>query len=277
MHSLLVMAVTFFQLSTAYISHLRPLRLSSNMLSTMRDVVSIAQETHPPDDSEEPLERPSPKRKKLRQHVNPLAAQHQTPVKLADDWVVSSFANPALPFVIDVGCAKGGWPLQFAQSNPHLNVLGLEIREPCVAYALRRKAYWKVPNVHFLSLNANVDLNRIFMDIKRTSDVDLVTIQFPDPHFKARHKKRRVVNESFVSCIAENLSPEKRVFIQSDILEVSEHMVECFSDNPRFLPCEGYDSKAMHVNLNPTGILTEREIATLAKPGDVYRMLFKRI
>ena len=255
MHSLLVMAVTFFHLSTAYISHLRPLRLPPNMLSTMRNVVSIAQETHPPDDSEEPLERSSPKRKKLRQHVNPLAAQHQTPVKLADDWLVSSFANPALPFVIDVGCAKGGWPLQFAQSNPHLNVLGLEIREPCVAYALRRKAYWKVPNVHFLSLNANVDLNRVFVDIKRISDVDLVTIQFPDPHFKARHKKRRVVNENFVSCIAEHLSPEKRVFIQSDILEVSEHMVECFSDSPSFLPCEGYDSKAMHVNLNPTGIL----------------------
>ena len=250
----------------------RQVRCSS---SSVDEISSAEEEVVEESDGSRPSS--SRRRKKLRQHVNPLAAQHQAPIRLDDNWVASSFSNPHLPFVIDVGCAKGGWPLQFAQSNPQTNVLGLEIRQPCVEYALRRKQHWNVTNVHFLGLNANIDLSRILQDVKKFADVDMVTIQFPDPHFKARHKKRRVVNDEFVNCLAENLSTQKNVFLQSDILELTEYMVECFSNHPHFTPCEGYDGTALHLNVNPTGILTEREIATLAKPQDVYRMMFRRI
>jgi tRNA (guanine-N7-)-methyltransferase len=211
---------------------------------------------------------------KVRQHVNPLAAQHQIPIKLSDNWIQESFANPTLPFIIDIGCAKGGWPLSYAKAFPNTNILGLEIRRPCVEYSLRRKAFWQLTNVHFLSLNANVDLDRIFSDIRKTSDVDMVLIQFPDPHFKAKHKKRRVVNDELVECIGKNLAPSKKLFIQTDIKEMAEHMVESFSANAKFAAVDAYSTTDLTANANPTPILTERETATLKKGDPVYRMLY---
>jgi tRNA (guanine-N7-)-methyltransferase len=58
--------------------------------------------------------------------------------------------------------------------------------------------------------------------------VELVTIQFPDPHFKTRHHKRRVVQSALVRAVAEGLTPGARVFCQSDVLEVSEDMRDKF-------------------------------------------------
>jgi tRNA (guanine-N7-)-methyltransferase len=44
-----------------------------------------------------------------------------------------------------------------------------------------------------------------------------VTIQFPDPWFKKKHAKRRMVNEEVVETIARHLAPGGQVFVQTDI------------------------------------------------------------
>lgn len=138
---------------------------------------------------------------KVRQHVNPLAAQYLVPITLDKDWISKAYTRPTQPFIIDIGCAKGGWPIKYCQTYPDTNVLGLEIRRPVVDYCLARKAYWGLNNVHFLSMNANVDLERIMANIGEISSVEMVMIQFPDPHFKSRNKKRRVVNADLVDTI----------------------------------------------------------------------------
>lgn len=46
-------------------------------------------------------------------------------------------------------------------------------------------------------------------------------LQFPDPHFKRKHRKRRVVQEQLVRELAQLLRPGGRVFVQSDVEEVS--------------------------------------------------------
>lgn len=227
-------------------------------------------------DETEALIRRQSHRIKVRQHVNPLAAAYQQPAKLPEDWIQKAYKDPTLPFIIDIGCAKGGWPLAYAQSSPQVNILGLEIRKPVVEYCLSRKEYWGIPNVHFVATNANVDINTIFDDIKKVSDVEMVTIQFPDPHFKAKHKKRRLVNTEFVASIASNLTPTKRVFLQTDIQELGEYMVEYFGADVSFAPAEGYDATALTENTNPTDTKTEREVATINKGGPVYRMMFVR-
>eukprot|EP00747_Dinoflagellata_sp_TGD_P097723 gnl/TRDRNA2_/TRDRNA2_167219_c1_seq4.p1 gnl/TRDRNA2_/TRDRNA2_167219_c1~~gnl/TRDRNA2_/TRDRNA2_167219_c1_seq4.p1 ORF type:complete len:217 (-),score=37.98 gnl/TRDRNA2_/TRDRNA2_167219_c1_seq4:65-715(-) len=54
-------------------------------------------------------------------------------------WLEDSFAKPALPVVIDIGCAKGSWALKYATQHQELNVLGLEIRADAVQLAMSRK------------------------------------------------------------------------------------------------------------------------------------------
>ena len=66
------------------------------------------------DDDENEVEDPQlhpPKegslRLKVRQHVNPLASTYQKPTEFEENWVQNAFAQPNLPTIVDIGCAKG--------------------------------------------------------------------------------------------------------------------------------------------------------------------------
>lgn len=217
-------------------------------------------------------------RTKVRQHVNPLARKYQEPAPLSSEWMEASFADPKLPMVIDIGCAKGTWALKYATANKETrNVLGLEIRRPIVELALQRKERWALSNVHFIASNANVDLDRVLTDIQsRNVSVEMVTIQFPDPYFKKKQHKRRVVNDDLVNTLAHKLSEGTVLFIQSDVLDVQAWMMQVINRSPFFDAGHGYDPEQLENNETPYTIQTEREIATKNKGLPVYRMLYRR-
>ena len=48
----------------------------------------------------------------------------------------------------------------------------------------------------------------------------ICNLQFPDPHFKKKHKKRRVVQPQLIEAIDRRLAPDGLVFLQSDVMEV---------------------------------------------------------
>ena len=203
--------------------------------------------------------------------------RHQTPVALDPDWVSSSFSDIKKPFIIDVGCAKGSWALHYAAANPDHNVLGLEIRGPMVDLAIERAKESKLSNIRYLACNANVDMYRILEDLtKLSSEIRLVAMQFPDPCFKKKHKKRRLINTLFLNTIAGFLKENSEIFFQSDVDDLSISTVELIESSSYFSPCDGYLSASMLTNPNPTGIPTEREISVLKRNLNVYRMLFRR-
>ena len=72
-----------------------------------------------------------------------------------------------------------------------------------------------------------VSISRMCMYVRQ---IQAVTIQFPDPHFKARHKKRRVVNPDLVNCLAKYLPADTLVFLQSDIQELEVDMISHFQN-----------------------------------------------
>ena len=102
----------------------------------------------------------------------------------------------------------------------------------------------------------------------------MISIQFPDPHFKTKHKKRRVVKEDFVDAVAKTIRIGTKIFLQSDVIDVIEDMVETFAAHPEFTPVEGYSMERLVDNTSPVAVKTEREKATLARELPVYRMLF---
>ena len=215
-------------------------------------------------------------RTKFRQHVNPLASTYQQPIILEDNWLHKNFINPNNSFTIDIGCSKGSWALNMSESLPSNNFLGIEIRRPVVDFANHRKMNRNLQNVHFISTNVNVNIDKILKDINLISSVDLVCIQFPDPHFKKRHKKRRVVDEKLVDTLSIFLPSGCKIFLQSDVFPVIEDMVKSFSDHSDFSPCENYFVDSLCTNISPFHVQTEREISTLRRNLPVYRMLFMK-
>ena len=80
-----------------------------------------------------------------------------------------------------------------------------------------------VDNVHFATCNATVSIGEWIKSYHETSGatVDLVTILHPDPHFKTKHKKRRIVQATMVRQLAREMRPGARVYLQSDVEELT--------------------------------------------------------
>jgi tRNA (guanine-N7-)-methyltransferase len=202
-------------------------------------------------------------RVRVHQHVNPLAPFYRRaaePVNIAE-----IFAKPKQPLHLDVGCARGRFILRMAEAERNWNFLGVEIREPLVEAANKIAEERELSNLHYTFCNAMLWLDKLLSEIP-AGRLQTVTIQFPDPWFKKKHAKRRMVNEEMVDTIARHLVPQGRIFVQTDIEFLAEEMFELFRTSTAF--------KEMKIKENPFLIKTEREKAVEDKGLDVYRALF---
>lgn len=207
---------------------------------------------------------------RVRQHVNPLSQKYQTPIQ-PPDWS-QVYAAPTQPLLLDIGCARGSFLLEMATQQPDWNFLGLEIREPLVTRANEACQEAGLTNLHYLFCNANNSLNPLLSTLP-AGVLHKVTVQFPDPWFKKRHQKRRVIQPEIVQAIAQYLIPGGEVFLQSDIEVVLLEMGDRFQEHPIFQR----ETASPEETPNPFPVATEREIFTLEQEKPVYRMGFRKL
>jgi tRNA (guanine-N7-)-methyltransferase len=205
-------------------------------------------------------------RVRVRQHVNPLSSKYRQPLTLPD-WN-QVYSNLSQPFHLDLGCARGRFLLEMASLQPQINFLGIEIRQPLVKEANQLKDEQNLTNLYYLFANINNYLTEILNSLP-VNNIELVMIQFPDPWFKKKHHKRRVVQPKIVEILANLLPNQAQVFLQSDVQEVAVEICNLFLANPYFQPLEG----GIWLKENLLPIMTEREIATINKGEPVYRTL----
>jgi tRNA (guanine-N7-)-methyltransferase len=204
-------------------------------------------------------------RVRVHQHVNPLSPHYTQPPEPVD--VQSIFANHSRPLHVDVGCARGRFLLRMAEARPEWNYLGVEIREPLVDEANRLAGEAGLTNLHYAFCNAMLWLGRLLEGMPGDM-LQMVTIQFPDPWFKKKHAKRRMVNEEMVKNIVNHLAPNGRIFVQTDIDFLGEEMFGLFRQDECLVQAEESE--------NPFPVKTEREIAVEAKRLPVYRAIFRK-
>lgn len=251
----------------------------------------------------------------VRQHVNPLSSQLQIPTP-PPCWN-EFFQDPSLPLHVDVGCGSGRFALIRAnrlagsgksEACPAANVLGLEIREKLVHRAQAWSDRLGLQNCRFIFTNATVSWRSLLHTYP--GPIELVSMQFPDPHFKKKHHKRRHVQPQLVKEMAETMPPGARVFLQGDVPEAVRWMRDMFemhgSDYFSLAP-ECYDSvsrdewetpnlareeedlaigedlrwssdaTAGWLPSNPLGVPTEREVYVSKIQAPVYRLMLIRI
>ena len=204
-------------------------------------------------------------RVRVHQHVNPLAPFFRfipEPLELAN-----VFADPTLPLFLDIGCARGRFILKMAENDVATNYLGIEIREPLVHEANRLAKEADLTNLHYEFTNALLSLDKSLARLPE-GILKTVTIQFPDPWFKKKHAKRRMVTPQLAETVANHLAPAGVVFIQTDIDFLADEMFEIFRQVDSLIE-EPTDT-------NPFSFKTEREAAVEEKNLPVYRTVFRK-
>ena len=159
-----------------------------------------------------------------------------------------------------------------AQLYPKINFLGVEIRQPLVEEARDRRDLLGLNNLYYLFCNINTSSTSLLQSLP-AGVLRWVTIQFPDPWFKQRHLKRRIVQPELVNTLADYLLVGGTVFLQSDVESVAVEMRDRFLANFHFQQVH----PETWLDTNPFPVPTEREIATLAKNEPVYRVLLEKL
>lgn len=206
---------------------------------------------------------------RVRQHVNPLSKKYQTPVNPPQWDKVYAVGTRSLH--LDIGCGKGRFLLTMATVEPNWNFLGLEIREPLVQEANNWRNELGLTNLHYLFCNVSNSLPSILGSLPNGT-LQRVTIQFPDPWFKHRHNKRRVVQPELVAQLATYMAAGGIVFLQSDVEVVAKEMCDRFASHPAF-----QRQGDRWLTENPLPVATEREKTTLSRLEPVYRALFVKV
>lgn len=157
-----------------------------------------------------------------------------------------------------------------AQLQPQWNFLGLEIREPLVEEASKRRDELGLENLHYLFSNVNVDLS-LLLESLPAGCLQYATIQFPDPWFKKRHAKRRTVQPQLIATLGKKMPAGSAVLLQSDVEFLAMEMRDRFQASPLF----EVQHEEPWLRENPLPVPTEREVATLSRGEPVYRSLFR--
>ena len=206
---------------------------------------------------------------KIRQHVNPLSNVYQQPL-IPPDWSVI-YPNLAAPIHLDIGSAGGRFLLHMAQADPQWTYLGIEIRAALVIQANQIRDGLAARNLHYVFGNINTSLATLLASLP-AGKLRRISIQYPDPCFKTKHAKRRVVQPALVADIARYLPSGGEVFLQSDLEWVAQEMCDRFSENPAFRR-----TQSDWLEPNPLGVPTEREVSTIDRGLPVHRAMWVRL
>ncbi|GJS33984.1 tRNA (guanine-N(7)-)-methyltransferase [Tanacetum coccineum] len=216
---------------------------------------------------------------RVRQHVNPLSTKLSVPVE-PPNWN-DVFEDPKLPLVVDIGSGSGRFLMWLAKRNPgRKNYMGLEIREKLVTRAKTWAKELALSNIHFMFANASISFRQLLSTYP--GPLMLVSVSCPDPHFKKRHHKRRIVQKPLVEAIVDELMPGGQVFIQSDVLEVAVDMRKYFDEeSEKLIHVDKIDSSILcddagWLLINPMGIRTEREIHAEYEGARIYRRMYQK-
>jgi tRNA (guanine-N7-)-methyltransferase len=131
------------------------------------------------------------------------------------------FGNSA-PLELEIGSGKGLFMQNASGKSPDRNFLGVEIAYKYAAQAAQRLATHDRSNAIMASGDAEPLLQSAFPDLSLAA----VHIYFPDPWWKKKHKKRRVVNPQSAKHIYRVLGPGGSFHFWTDVLEYFESAIE---------------------------------------------------
>lgn len=135
--------------------------------------------------------------------------------QLPRPWNAEAVFGRQAPLEVEAGSGKGLFLRTAAAQHPELNYLGIEISHP---YAQLIAANL----VHDGRTNARIvagDATQVFSEVFPDNALAAVHVYFPDPWWKRRHRKRRLMRESFVHDIERVLQPGGKLHFWTDVEE----------------------------------------------------------
>ena len=132
---------------------------------------------------------------------------------LTRPWDSAQVFSRDAPVAVDVGCGKGLFVLQAASARPDQNVLGVEVSPKYARLAAYRLARRELTNGAIVC----GDAQQLFGQWFSGPQLAEVHVYFPDPWWKKRHHRRRIMNGPFLRDVDCALLPGGRLHFWTDV------------------------------------------------------------
>jgi tRNA (guanine-N7-)-methyltransferase len=132
--------------------------------------------------------------------------------------------------IMEIGFGMGEATAQIALADPTTGYLAVEVHRPGIGKLLLRIEEGGLNNLRAIEGDAFEVFEQMIVD----SSLDGVHLFFPDPWPKARHFKRRIVNQEFIEAVAAKLKPGAFFRIATDWQPYAQWIAEEFTKQSFF-------------------------------------------
>ena len=154
--------------------------------------------------------------------------------------------------IMEIGFGMGEATAQIAAADPTTGYLAVEVHRPGIGKLLLRVEEGGLKNVRAIE----GDAFEVFEAMISDSSLDGVHLFFPDPWPKARHFKRRIVNQEFIAAVAAKLKSGAFFHIATDWQPYAEWIAEEFTkqilftggevDRPHWRPLTRFEDQGIN-------------------------------
>ncbi len=145
---------------------------------------------------------------------------------LPDPWDDVALFGREAPLEIELGSGKGLFLQAATEAQPDTNFLGIEIGGKYARHIAGRLAKGERTN----GLIMHGDGLPVFQERIPADHLTAVHVYFPDPWWKAKHRKRRVLNEPFLRNVQRTLKPGHSLHFWTDVQEYYETTLELIAE-----------------------------------------------
>ena len=172
------------------------------------------------------------------------------------------------PLELDIGFGRGLSLFERTAAAPQSRIIGIEVKTKLAYQAADRLKKHALEKVKILCGDAREILKRA----EPGRSVQRVALHFPDPWWKKRHDKRRVIGQALLGELARLMKPGGELFIQTDV----EDRAEQYRAQLRYTPGFTLASEGGYVDSNPFDARSNREKRALEDGLPVWRILATR-
>lgn len=153
------------------------------------------------------------------------------------------------PLVLEIGSGHGAAARAYAAAHPEHDILAVEVHVPGIARMLAAADEEGLTNLRVHRGDA-LDL---LHDAIPEGSLEAVHLFFPDPWPKARHAKRRLVQQPTLDLVASRLRPGGHLLVATDHAVYADHVREQVAahggfdvvegERPPWRPSDGFEDK----------------------------------